>query len=262
MRQKVIEISKEHSIVSPETSFIMLEIIEDPVLGMPITHMVPLNISEEVIKDISRTSFLDTPTFVYKTTGVLTKEDILKKGDNVILDARYPRENILRTLAKNQFADGSFADADKDKIYNRIETTAMVLLAFTLGKDDITIYINQLNKSIRFLLKTLEDNKNLLDEKLLIECGAALKASLGKGIAVANLQEQCLSALSNIKQLLVNKEDIANLLINSQKLTLKSIAPFILTMSKDNNAITEKIVLRDEKNSIFSLAKLGILKSV
>lgn len=262
MRQKVIEISKESGIVSPETSFIMLEIIEDPVLGMPITHMVPLDISEDTIKNISRANFLDTPTFVYKTTGSITKEEIIEKGDNVVLDVKFPRENILRTLAKNQFADGSFADADKVTIYSKIETTAMVLLAFSLGKEDINIYLNQLNKSARFLIKALEENKSLLDERLRVLSALALKASFGKGIVPALLENQYLDILSSIKQSLAANESVINLLESANRLSLKAIAQFIFTMSKDNKAVVEKIILKEETNSVLSIAKLGVLKSI
>lgn len=262
MRQKVIEISKESGIVSPETSFIMLEIIEDPVLGMPITHMVPLNISEDTIKNISRANFLDTPTFVYKTTGSITKEEIIEKGDNVVLDVKFPRENILRTLAKNQFADGSFVDTDKVTIYDKIETTAMVLLAFSLGKEDINIYLNQLNKSARFLIKAIEENKAVLDERLCVLSALALKASFGKGIVPAALENAYFDILSSIKLNLATNESVTNLLESTSKLSLKVIAPFIFTMSKDNKAVVEKIILKEERNSVLSIAKLGVLKSI
>jgi Ca-activated chloride channel family protein len=262
MKQKVVEISKESGIVSPETSFIMLEIIEDPVLGMPITHIVPLDISEDTIKNISRANFLDTPTFVYKTTGSITKEEIIEKGDNIVLDVKFPRENILRTLAKNQFADGSFVDADKTTIYSKIETTAMVLLAFSLGKDDINIYLNQLNKSARFLIKALEENKAILDERLRILSALALKASFGKGIVPVVIENQYYDILSNIKLSLEANESVIKLLESANKLSLKAIAPFTFTMSKDSKAIVEKIILKEERNSVLSIAKLGVLKSI
>lgn len=263
MRNKVIEISKETGIISPETSFIMLEIIEDPVLGMPITHIVPVFVSEETSKDISHANFLDVPTFVYKQTGAPTREEIEKKGDNAILDFKYPRPSILRIIAKNQFADGSFVDVNKDRVYNKIETTAMTLIAFTIGKDDITIYTNQLIKSLRFLLKAAQENENWFDVKLINLTAIAFKCASGKGLLKGQLLEQCESEINRLRnkiQTPVN-QGIIDLLNSTSRFGLKTIAPVIFNLSSDGKTIKEKIVITEEKDSIHNLAKLAILKS-
>jgi Ca-activated chloride channel family protein len=264
MRKKVIELSKEYGIVSPETSFIMLEIIEDPVLGMPITHIVPLEVSEETNKNISDANFLDVPTFVYRPTGMPTISDIQKKGDNAILDYKYPRAAILRILAKNQFADGSFVDIKKDRLYNKVETTAMVLLAFTLGKDDVSIYANQLGKSVKYIIRAFEENETWFDERLSILTSIALKASIGKGVLRGQYQEQCINIINQLRFKLqgYGNDKVIGLIDSSSRLNLKNIAPVILNMSEDGKAIKEKITITDEKDSVFSLAKLGVLKSV
>lgn len=264
MKKKVIELSKEYGIISPETSFIMLEIIEDPVLGMPITHIVPLNVSEETEKNISHANFLDVPTFVYRQTGMPAKEDIQKNGDNAVLDFKYPRANILRVLAKNQFADGSFVDVNKDRLYNKLETTAMVLLAFTLGKDDISMYSNQLTKSIKFLLKAFEENEVWFDEKLSIEVILSLRACTQKGILKGQLSEQGESVLSQLSFKLqgYGNEKAINLINSTARVTLRNIAPVLFNISEDGRTIKERLIITDEKDSIYNLAKLGILKSV
>lgn len=262
MRAKVIELSKEYGIISPETSFIMLEIIEDPVLGMPITHIVPVDISEETSKDISRANFLDVPTFVYKPSGMPSKAEIEKKGDNAILDYKYPRNNILRVLAKNQFADGSFIDANKDRLYNKVEVTSMALLAFTMGKEDLGIYVNQLGKSVRFLIKSFEENEAWFDERLCIVAALALKSCGDKGFLKEQWEGQCMKVLGELKLKLrdYNSERIVEVINSSNRLSLKLIAPIIFTMSKDGRTIEEKIIIREEKNSIYDIAKLGVLK--
>ncbi|MCM8711146.1 VWA domain-containing protein [Clostridium sp. SYSU_GA19001] len=262
MRKKVIEISKEASIVSPETSFIMLEIIEDPVLGMPITHIVPLNVSEEARQNIARANFLDVPTFVYSPASAASNKEAAEKSDNYILDLNYPRRTILIVLAKNQFADGSFADISKDTMYSKLETTAMVLLAFTMGKDDIGIYMNQLTKSVKFLLKALDENKNWIDEKLLVKIGLALKSCMDKGILKEQLEEQCKNEISQISMSLYNSSVRERLLSSSERLKLRDIAPFLFKLSEDRKSIVESIVIKEEKDSIYSLAKLGLLKSI
>ncbi|SKA83927.1 Ca-activated chloride channel family protein [Clostridium sp. USBA 49] len=261
MKRKVIEISKESSILSPETSFIMLEMIEDPVLGMPITHIVPLNIPEETVKNISRNKFLDVPSFTYKKAPSPTENELKNKGDNAILDFIYPRPHILRILAKNQFADGSFCDYDKINFYNKSETTAMVLLSFTIGKDDILIYSNQITKAVKFLINNFYENSNLYSEKLLNITALALKSCVLKGILNNKINEKCEELINEIKTILQDKEEILYVLNLTSKFSLKTIAPFIFNLSSDKRKIEEKIVIGEEKNSIFNLAKLGILKS-
>jgi Ca-activated chloride channel homolog len=264
MKNKVVEISKEFGIISPETSFMMLEIIEDPVLGMPITHIVPLKISEEISKNISYANFLDVPTFVYKQTGMPSMDEIKEKGDNAILDYKYPRSTILRVLAKNQYADGSFTDENKDNTYNRLETTAMVLLAFTMGKDDISMYTNQLAKSVRFIFRSIEESDNLYDNKLSLLTAIALKSSISKGLLKEQQKEKAEALIEELKaklKLFVDEMTI-NLLNLSGRIVLKGIAPLIFNFSSDNKFIQEKLVINEEENSIHALAKLGILKSI
>lgn len=263
MRNKVIEISKETGIISLETSFIMLEITEDPVLGMPITHIVPLKISEETSKDIARANFLDVPTFVYKPTGMPSGEEIKKKGDNAVLDYKYPRYSILRVLARNQFADGSFADENKLDLYSKLETTALVLVSFTIGKDDIGIFANQLIKSLRFILKNYEENENLYDNRLSIVTTLALKSSIFKGLLTGQLREQGETLIVKLgsKLSLFNDERIKKLASTTNRVILKDVAPLIFNYSLTNNTIQEKLIIGEEKNSISALAKLGILKS-
>lgn len=262
MRAKVIELSKEYGIISLETSFIMLEIIEDPVLGMPITHIVPVDVSEETSKDIARANFLDVPTFVYRPAGMPGKEEIDKKGDNAVLDFKYPRQVILRTLAKNQNADGSFVDINKDKIYNKVETTAMALLSFTIGKEDLGIYVNQLGKSIKFILKSFEENEIWFDEKLCEVTSLALKSCIDKGILKGLLQEQCGNVLNQLRFKLQGFGNVKSVsLLNSPaRISLKSVAPILFAMSSDGTTVQEKIVITEEKSSLYNLAKLGVLK--
>jgi Ca-activated chloride channel family protein len=256
MRIKVIEISKESGIVSPETSFIMLEIIEDPVLGMPITHIIPLNISEETRKNISDANFLDGPSFTYTRTGGAANAGISKKG-NEILDAKYPRQEIFRLLAKNQFADGSFVDVNNDNLYNKIETTAMVLLAFTMGKEDIGIYANQLTKSIRFLVKEFQENSSIFDERLLTITAAAFKSCSFKDLMNETLNMQVNSILK-----VLTDEKVLRIVNSTTKISPRDVASVIFNMSADGKTISEQITIKEEKNSIYSLAKLGVLKSI
>jgi Ca-activated chloride channel family protein len=190
------------------------------------------------------------------------KDEMEQKGDNAVLDLNYPRQNILRVLAKNQFADGSFVDVNKDRLYNKVETTAMALLAFTMGKEDIVIYVNQLGKSVRFLLRSFEENEIYFEEKLCAITALALKSCVDKGILKGQLQDQFVNVLDQLKVKLQSfgNDKTISILNSNARVSLKAISPIVFTMSSDGTAVHEKIVVTEEKNSIHDLSKLGILK--
>lgn len=183
MRKKVVELSKKFEIISNETSFIMLESTEDPVLGVSLNNIVPVKVSDEVIKNITESYFIESPNFIYKTIN----------SKNSKID----RENILRMLARNQFADGSFADAEEYDLNSRVETTAMALLVFACGKEDMGLYGNQISKSVKFILKTLSENSSL-NPKSKVKALLSLRAIVENGSVKGNLKEQIEERISII----------------------------------------------------------------
>ena len=182
MKEKVIELSKDSGIISTETSFIMIEEFYEPLLGMVMTNIIPLQVSDEAMKNITEAYFIESPSFIYKATnkdGVLSKKIFDEKN---IVDIKLNRENMLRILAKNQFADGAIANVNESNMEKKIESTAIAMLAFTLGKDDINIYANQLQKSIKLIFKFIVNNVGNIKLDLVLLTALALKSSIVKGL--------------------------------------------------------------------------------
>ena len=243
MKEKVIELSKDSGIISTETTFIMIEEFYEPLLGMVMTNIIPLQVSEEAMKNITEAYFIESPSFIYKATnkdGVLSKKVFDEKN---IVDIKLNRENMLRILAKNQFADGAIANVNESNMEKKIESTAIAMLAFTLGKDDINIYANQLQKSIKLMFKFIGDNVGNIKLDLVLLTALALKSSIVKGLAKGSLKlqiEQCRAI------------DITTVV------SLKEIVRNILNFT-ENVSINEELML-DEKNSIYDLALTALYK--
>ncbi|MFA6939762.1 MAG: VIT and VWA domain-containing protein [Clostridiaceae bacterium] len=182
MQDQVVEISKESGILSSLTSYIMVEKFEEPVLGLVINNIIPLIVSESAIKNLNEAYFIESPSFVYKA---LKKEKpslnkfINKKEKTGV--STYTRENILRDLARNQLADGAFSDVTDGNINNKLRNTSIAVLSFALSEVEITNYLNQINKSIRYLLKTVKESSGEIDQKILSLIAVALKAANSKG---------------------------------------------------------------------------------
>lgn len=261
MHNKIIELSRESGIISTATSFVMLEQMEDLVLGMPITRIIPLKASEQTIKNIADAKFIESPGFVYKSANKIISNN---ERNNLLLDKKYPREAILRILALNQYADGSFSNINEEDNYKKIATTASVLLGFTMGKEDILLYMNQLNKSIKYLLQSIQKNSNEYDVPLYTITALALKAALEKDILKGTMEMLVQDSIEMIKTKLVGKssEMVLKILNSSIRSSLKDIARCLFKVSKDGKYIEEVLNIKDEKNSIDSLAKLSILKAL
>jgi Ca-activated chloride channel family protein len=261
MYNKIIQLSRESGIISTETSFVMLEEMEDLVLGMAITRIIPLKASEQTIKNIADAKFIESPGFVYKSANKIVSHSERK---NLLLDKKYPREAILRIIALNQYADGSFANIKEEKNYEKIATTARVLLGFTIGKEDILLYKNQLNKSIKYLIQNMQANANEYDESLYTITALALKAALEKDILNDTIEKLVKDNVEMIKTKLYGKssENILRILDNPIRKSLKDIARYLFKVSRDGKYIEETLTIKEEKDSIDSLAKLSILKAL
>lgn len=245
MKESVTELSKDSGIISTETSFIMIEESYEPLLGMVMTNIIPLKISEEAMKNISEAYFIESPSFIYKAAnkdGILSKK-VLAERDTV--DIKLNRENMLRVLAKNQFADGAIANLTESNMEKKIESTAIAMLAFTLGKDDINIYANQLQKSIKLMLKYVEDNIGSIKLDLVLLIALALKSSIIKGLAKGSLKQQ----IEECRVIDINRVG-----------SLKDIVRNILNFTEDMS-INEELK-QDEKNSIYNLALTALSKMI
>lgn len=267
MRRKVIELSKNNGLISLETTFIFMELREEPVLGIQLRNIAPIKVNEGTLADeIGEVHVEDTDTvgFFYKTHKVSLDNNMArnKGNDNEYLDIRYPRQMLLRIIAKNQFADGAFVDYEDSNVEDKIETTAMALLAFTIGEEDIDIYFNQLNKSIEFLNYKCTDANVNLNDKIAKMAILALNISIDKNILKAKNVEKASKTIAYLYKILNEREESKELLDSITEYSLKKNVISLFNISEDGNSINEKIVIDDERNSIFNMAKLAVLKGL
>ena len=61
-----------------------------------------------------------------------------------------------------------------------LETTLKALLAFTIGKEPATIYLNNINKAFSFVMKTIRKDEVLLTERNLMLLSIAYDMADGK----------------------------------------------------------------------------------
>ncbi|WP_298842592.1 VIT and vWA domain-containing protein [Clostridium sp.] len=156
MNNKIVEISKNVGIICKETAFILYEEMEDPIVGIRIREILPVKTTkrlENFYGELAQES--ESTSFYYK--------DVSKKEEDNENYKNYNKKELLRLLASSQFANGAFGINANDTLENNIKYTIKTILAFMIGKGDIKIYKNQLNKSLMFLNKTLQDI-NLINE--------------------------------------------------------------------------------------------------
>ncbi|MBC2581189.1 VIT and VWA domain-containing protein [Clostridium sp. DJ247] len=266
MRKKVIKLSKNHGLISPETTFIFMELREEPVLGIELKNIIPMMVKENTLADkISMEEFTNNEKtgFVYKSHEEDTHKGFIETiNHNEYLDRMYPREKNLRIIAKNQFADGAFVDYEDSSTEDKIETTAMALIAFTIGEEDIDIYFNQLDKAIRYICNNSMSTDLKFEDKVIKMIILALNKSIEKQVAKEKTIERAQSAVDYLYKLLKEKRNNENIIndLNEKSFTNNVISLF--NINEDGNAISEKITIRNENNSIFSLSKLSILKAL
>lgn len=264
MREKVVEISEESGIISRETTFVMLEQMDEPVLGMSINRLIPIDISEEVIKNIADGYFLDSPSFLYKVDirEKMIEEKLDKEKATIAM--KYDRENLLRILAKNQFAEGAFANQGENNIYKKLESTVVSILAFTLGKEDINIYINQISKALRYINKNVSDNIDAFDERLTIMTMLALKSSMDRNVLRQPIKSNTETSIEKLNQRAEENKfmEIDYIECCQKHNNIKNSAAFMLGLNKEEGMKEDMIFIKKEKEAILDIAKLAIYKTL
>ncbi|NWK10836.1 VIT and vWA domain-containing protein [Clostridium cadaveris] len=152
MESKVVELSKSYGIISSKTSFIMTEVLEDPLLGIAIQKILPLDVSEETMESLSYGYFLDAPGFLYK----------ISKNNNNILD----NEKLYSKMAENQRKDGSICVVDASE-KEKIKSTLKALIAFASCKQSLGVYVKIINRAIAYVLNYINENSLDRSEQLL-----------------------------------------------------------------------------------------------
>lgn len=264
MRRKVVELSKGHGIISPETTFIFMELRYEPVLGIELRDIIPIKVQEDTLADeIYIEDFKENEQlgFLYRScSGDI--EDGESIAHNEYLDKVYPREKLLRIIAKNQLADGAFVDYEDSSNEDKIETTAMVLLAFGVGEEDVDIYINQLNKSIEFIYSKCINGNTSLENRIAKMTILALGRSIEKKFLKDRNMEKAQQTVDYLYKVLNERETARNLLSNLVDYSFKRNVISLFNVSEDGKSISEEIVITKENSSIYSMAKLAVLKGL
>jgi len=177
---------------------------------------------------------------------------------------KYLIEVLLRIIAKNQLADGAFCNKKEGNLQQKIESTAVSVLAFTLGKEDVKIYMNQINKALRYVIKTTKENENLLDERLIYIVVLALKSSIEKRL----VRQPSRTMIEDYIEILKDKikenkymhiEDILTMGKNSE---LKNATSSMISLNKEEKINEESLITSKGTQKILDIAKLAIQKTL
>ena len=193
MNNKIIEISKKVGIICRETSFILYEEMEDPILGIRIREILPVKTTKSL--ELSYESLegdFESTAFYYKDASEL-KEDHHKY-------ANFQRNELLRIIASNQFASGAFGSNVEDSLESNIKYTIKAMSAFIIGSEDIKMYTNQLNKSLEFLNQALRKNDLVLNKEEYLNLLLVLKLSIKKDIALSFYKENIEKKIREIEE--------------------------------------------------------------
>lgn len=263
-KEDILDLSKEYGIISSETSFMMLETMEDPVMGMGLHKIVPMEMTEATMKNLARGYFLDESSFSYDmnirekmaSTGLTHKE--AKQA------IKYDRDNLLRILAKNQEADGSFLDYGEEDESKILETTLRSLLAFLLGIETTSIYLNTVSKGLRFIMETLSENQKLITERnymlFLMAYHLAEKKNLVKGRS-KTMKDKLSSHVGELKYK-ESLEEVEDLVMKASVVQKKFITAASMNISKADIESAHEIFEGEIKRNIKSIANIAMAKAL
>ena len=201
IRGEITSLSIQYGIISSLASFVAVEERVDKASGLPVTRPVPVAVPqgwemfdalyrmphttlayEKTLHEAMIYQRVDEPEiFAYKKVAPQYRERSAGEDETSLT-------NLLRMLAKKQMAGGVFAGSEAHDLNQKLEETAVSLLAFVIGDENISIYANQLRKSLQFIFDVLEDGKYQLDlnrdtdTRLCFLILLVLKQSLYRGV--------------------------------------------------------------------------------
>ena len=264
IKEEILELSKENSIISSETSFMMLETIEDPVMGIGLNRIVPMDMSETTMKNLARGYFLDEAAYSF---DVNIREKMAATGlthKEAKMAIKYDRDNLLRVLAKNQQADGSFLDLGEETTERILETTLRSLLAFLVGSETTAIYLNNVSKSLRYVMNVLREDEKLITERnymlLRVAYDLAEKKNLIKG-RVRDINIELVSKISDLKYR-ESLEEVGDLVTKASPVQKKFITAGTLNISKSYVENAHEIFEMDIRSNITNIANIAIAKAL
>lgn len=263
-REKILELARENGMLSSATSFILTETHEDPVSGFAMQRIVPVDMSEDTMKLLSESFFLDDTRY---SDDLNIMEKMAEKGMSRGEAKRaivFDRENLLRILARNQQADGSFKDIAEEDSMVILETTLKALLAFSAGNEPATIYLNNINKAFMYLMSKINENHELLTERNLMLLSIAYEMADHKRL----IKEKTMVTLDKLFDLVeegkITKslEEIENVVENTSLLQMKYIVAAALNISSSQIKDLEEIFENDIKSNISNIAEVALAKAL
>lgn len=261
MKKAVIDISRKYGIISPETSFAMLEVREEPVLGIMLKNIIPVKVHERTlsfltVEDLKEEAQSESSMFFYRP---FKSDDEYICGDEDYI--KYSRNELLRVLAENQFADGAFVDSLDTDCEDRIETTAMAVLAFTAGDENIYVYANQIGKAVDFLLNSLEIYQNVISEKVylltVLSLNTAIDSDVLKNKTIQKIKVKMEYISKMLKSIHSHYSDQIEMYGNMEMLS-ENVDRFFNTFEGGKDVT--KLNIDDERKSVFNFAKLAVIK--
>jgi Ca-activated chloride channel family protein len=193
MNNKIIEISKKVGIICKETSFMLYEEMEDPIVGIRIRKILPVKTTKSL--ELSYDSLdedSESTAFYYK--------DLSKLKENHDKYENFKRNEVLRVLASNQFASGAFGINVDHSLESNINYTVKAMLAFIMGSEDVKMYTNQLNKSLEFLTQSLRKTELDLNKEEYQNLLLVLKLSIKKDVALSFHKENIEKKIHEIEE--------------------------------------------------------------
>ncbi|WP_312649210.1 VIT and VWA domain-containing protein [Proteiniclasticum sp.] len=264
IKEEILDLSKANSIISSETSFMMLETIEDPVMGIGLNRIVPMDMSETTMKNLARGYFLDEAAYSF---DVNIREKMAATGlthKEAKMAIKYDRDNLLRVLAKNQQADGSFLDLGEETTERILETTLRSLLAFLVGSETTAIYLNNVSKSLRYVMNILREDEKLITERnymlLRVAYDLAEKKNLIKG-RTRDINIELVSKISDLKYR-ESLEEVGDLVTKASPVQKKFITAGTLNISKSYVENAHEIFEMDIRSNITNIANIAIAKAL
>ena len=147
MKDKIIQLSTESGLISEETSFMLIEEIYEPVLGVMVRNFLPIKIIEHTEEEKNKLYYSDN---LQELDGINPEE--------------IDHDEILRKIATKQLAGGDFAMGNEPEEI-RIENTGRCIMVFSKTAANIEIYKNILLKAANYVLdswKKYKDNMELV----------------------------------------------------------------------------------------------------
>ncbi|MEW8955448.1 VIT and VWA domain-containing protein [Clostridium sp.] len=255
MRNKIIDLSKDFNIISSETSFIMIEEMDDPVLGMAMRKLIPIEMSEETMFNLSYAYFMESPAFLYK---VKVKKELKNRNvnkENIKEAVKYNRDNLIRTIAKYQNPEGDF-NGD-------MEITLKALIAMLIGKEDISIYSKQINKAVNYMVNFISKG-NELNEKNTLLYLLCLQLIDIKEAATETNELKVRQSLGYIKELIEDNEYISNAYLNEEQdlNDIKESIKFMFSLICPINISADEIQRLIEEENIDEILNVAICKAM